>query len=100
MSTEAEQVASEISIRISQLETFSGESLKGEMQQLKKAIIENPAACLLLKEEDVGQLVAALRKITGIAITEASAKTKKATEPKAKKFTAAELAAALEDEDF
>lgn len=98
---ETQQAASEISQRIAQLESLSTENLKGEMQQLKKAIMENPAACLLLKEEDIGQLVISLRKITGVAIQQAQTKTRKASEPKAgKKLSAAELAAALEDEDF
>jgi hypothetical protein len=99
MTTEQDtQCASEISQRISQLESLSGDSLKGEMQELKKAIMENPSACLLLKEEDIGQLVTSLRKITGVAIATAAAKTRKAAEPKAKKMTAAEIAAAFDEE--
>lgn len=102
MSDSAEQIASELSQRISQLESLSEIDLKGEMAQLKKAIIENPAACLLLKEEDIGQMVTSLRKITGQAIVLATTKKK---EPKAaaapkKKMTAAELAAALDSEDW
>lgn len=102
MSSEVEQMASEISQRIQQLESLSAESLKGEMQELKKSLLENPAACLLLREEDVGLLVTSLRKITGQAIISSQTKARKAAEPKVpkKKLTAAELAAALEDEDF
>ena len=99
-----QQAASEISQRISQLEALSEDSLKNEMIELKKAILENPSACLLLKEEDIGQMVTSLRKITGLAIQKAADKTRKpkaeGAAPKAKKLTAAELAAALEDEDF
>ena len=72
------------------------------MMNLKKALLENPQACMLLLPDEIGAMVSSLRKITGIAIATASAKTKKAGEKKAssKKMTAAELAAALEDEDF
>ena len=97
-----EQIYSEISARIQQLEELSGDDLKNEMMNLKKALLENPQACMLLLPDEIGAMVSSLRKITGIAIATASAKTKKAGEKKAssKKMTAAELAAALEDEDF
>ena len=97
-----EQVYSEISQRIKTLEVMSGDDLKNEMMNLKKALLENPQACMLLLPDEIGQMVSSLRKITGIAIATASAKTKKPGEKKsaAKKMTAAELAAALEDEDF
>ena len=98
-----EQIYSEISQRIKQLEELSGDDLKNEMMNLKKALLENPQACMLLLPDEIGAMVSSLRKITGIAIATASAKTgKKKSEsaPKAKKMTAAELAAALEDEDF
>jgi len=39
--TEVAQVASEISIKIKNLCNFDGESLKGEMTSLKKALLEN-----------------------------------------------------------
>ena len=97
-----EQVYSEISQRIKTLEGMSGDDLKNEMMDLKKALLENPQACMLLLPEEIGSLVSSLRKITGIAIATASAKTKKAPGEKkaAKKMTPEELAAALEDEDF
>jgi hypothetical protein len=97
-----EQIASEISARIKALENMAGDGLKNEMQGLKKAILDNPAACFLLHEEDIGSMITALRKITGQAITTATAtKTKTAANPtKQKKLSAEELAAALDDEDF
>ncbi len=99
MTDSNEQVVSEISLRIQQLESFSTEDLKPAMQELKKALLENPAACLLLKEEDIGLLVTHLRKITGVAIASASSKTKTPKEKKetTKKLSAEELAAALDD---
>lgn len=97
-----EQQYSEISLRIKQLEELSGDDLKNEMMNLKKALLENPQACMLLLPDEIGSMVSSLRKITGIAIATASAKTKKTGEKKApaKKMTPEELAAALEDEDF
>ena len=97
-----EQAYSEISQRIKQLESLSGDDLKNEMINLKKALLENPQACMLLLPEEIGSMVSHLRKITGIAIATASAKTNKKKEPKAagKKMTAQELADALNDEDF
>ena len=97
-----EQVYSEISQRIKTLEAMSGDDLKNEMMNLKKALLENPQACMLLLPDEIGSMVSALRKVTGIAIATASAKTNKKKEPKAagKKMTAQELADALNDEDF
>lgn len=97
-----EEVASEISQRIAQLNELSDADLKNEMQSLKAAILENPAATSLLMDEDVGKMVAALRRITGFAISQASKpKTRTATaKPKAKQLSAEELASALDDDDF
>ena len=94
----AEQTYSEISTRIHQLESLATEDLKGEMQQLKKALMENTEACLLMKPEDIGELVKHLVKITGIAITQAP--TVKKTRTAAKKLTAQELQDALNSDEF
>lgn len=98
-----QQIYSEISSRISSLESLMGEDLRNEMTSLKIAIKENPSACMLLLPDEIGTMVSALRKVVGIAIATASAKIKKSpAEKKAttKKMTAEELAAALDDEDF
>ena len=94
-----EMSASEISQRISQLETLMGDDLRNEMSALKQAIMENPSACALLHDTDIGKLVSALRKITGQALASATAKkpTKKEAAPKARKLTQEELNAALDD---
>lgn len=95
---ELQQAASEIQQKIALLTDFSGDSLKLEMQSLKKALLQNPAACSLLLEEDIGLAVASLRRMVGIAVASASAKKTKAPsdkKPTVKKLTAAELAAAL-----
>ena len=86
--TENEVKASEISQRIHQLESLSIEDLKSEMASLKKAILENPQACMLLLDEDIGQMVISIRKITGLAIQTAASKKK---EPRAPKATAKKL---------
>ena len=99
-----ELLAAEISQRIQQLESLGVENLKGEMQQLKRSLIENPAACLLLKDEDIGTLVASLRKITGVAIASAASSTKTKGEKKTavKALSATELAKVLAEagDDF
>ena len=95
-----EQVCSDITLKIRNLESLSGDELKSEMSALKVAIMENPQACALLLPEDIGIMVSSLRKIVGTAIVAASTKKTSAKKPSTKKMTAAELAAALDDEDF
>lgn len=97
-----EQIAADISARIEQLSLLLTDSLKGEMAALKKALLENPAACLLLKSEDIGTLVLTLQKITGKALAQASEKKAKTKTEKATsvKLTAEQLQAALNSEDF
>lgn len=95
---EAVQTASEISARIQQLNALMGEDLSNEMRQLKTALLANPAACLLIKDEDVGMLVTNLRRILNISVASAAAaKEKKPPKEKAPKLTAEQLAAALDD---
>lgn len=96
-----QEKASEIQARIAQLSEMSDADLKTEMQSLKAAIMQNPAACALLLPKDVGAMVAALRRITGFAIQQATtSKAKKEKKPKATPLSAEQLAAALDDEDF
>jgi hypothetical protein len=101
-STDVNEIKSEISTRIALLNNMSEADLKNEMRELKVALKENPAACALLMDEDIGALVSALRKITHKDITEAETKPKKGTKPKAEKvqLSAEQLAAALDDDDF
>lgn len=100
---EQEQVFSEIQTKIANLCNFDGESLKGEMASLKKALLENPAACSLLHDEDIGMAVAALRRMVGVAITEATKPKEKKVKEKQKQLTPLELQAALsliDEDDF
>lgn len=99
---EALQLASEIAARILNLESLFEESLKGEMESLKQCILANPNAAALLKDEDVGTLVANLRRTVSAAVIEANKpKTKGASKGKTKQqFTPEELKAALEAEGW
>lgn len=63
MPTEAENMAHEIRLRIQALSDLSTTDLKFEMDDLKQVLIKNPAACALLLPEDIGQAVAAIKKI-------------------------------------
>lgn len=100
--SETSQVAADITAKIELLNSLSGENLKGEMFALKKTLLANPAACLLLKDEDIGELVLALRRMTGIALSAASVSKaeKRAPKEKAKKLTAEELQLALNSDEF
>jgi hypothetical protein len=88
------QVMEDLRPRIDQLQDLQGDDLSEAMKELKKALMENPAATQLLLPEDIGKLVEALRRITGEAITSAATKPKK---EKAKPLSAEELAAAFEE---
>jgi hypothetical protein len=101
-STDINQIHSEIATRIRLLNEMSEASLRDEMRELKTALKENPSACALLMDEDIGLLVSNLRRLTKKEITEADSKPKrtaKAKEP-AVKMSAIDLAAALDDDDF
>lgn len=50
--------------------TEDGDSLRGEMDELKRALRANPAACASLLPDDIGQMVDALMKVTGKEIEE------------------------------
>lgn len=94
---EIEQISYEMKQKIKTLCDFDGDSLKGEMIELKKAILDNPAACSLLMPEEIGVLVSSIRKILGVAIATANApKEKKVSVKKAStKLTPEELSAQL-----
>ena len=72
----AQQAYADILPRIDALTALSGEDLGKEMGILKKALIENPDACSIMLPQDIGKMVEALRRITGQALSEATAKPK------------------------
>ena len=91
-------ITSELQLRIQSLAALSTVDLANEMQSLKRALLENPSACALLMDEDVGLLVAALRKKEGIALAAATEKaTKKTPKTKEPKMSSQQIAEALED---
>ena len=99
VASEVSQLAAEIQSRIANLEALFDESLEGEMDSLKLCLVENPSAAALLKDEDVGLLVAALRRTVSAAVMEAVA-TKAKPKAEKKKFTAEELQKVLDEEGF
>lgn len=100
LSNETSQFASEISARIANLESLFEQPLRAEMDDLKRCLVENPSAAALMKDEDVGRLVANLRRTVDAAILEANKpKEKKTAAKKTKQLTKEEMQAAL-DEGF
>lgn len=101
-SNDNNQIHSEIATRIRLLNEMSEANLKDEMRELKVALKENPAACALLMDEDIGLLVSNLRRLTKKEISEAESKPKRGTKTKEPvvKMSAIDLAAALDDDDF
>ncbi len=94
------QLAAEIQARIINLSSLFEENLEGEMDSLKACLIENPSAAALLKDEDVGLLVASLRRTVSAAVMEAVASKEKPKKAATKKFTAEELQKVLDEEGF
>jgi hypothetical protein len=66
------QAYADIKARLDTLAEMSGTDLESGMKELKKALMQNPTACMLMEDADIGQLVIALRKLTGEALIEAS----------------------------
>ena len=98
-SMETTQLVSEIQARIKALESLFEESLTGEMDALKEALVQNPSAAALLKDEDIGLLVANLRRTVASALSDAAESKKKPAKDKAKtRMTKEEIEAALEAE--
>lgn len=94
----AQQAYSDVLPRINGLVALSGEALEKEMSILKKALIENPDACAIMLPEDIGKMVAALRTMTGQALSEAVAKPKgKGKAPKQLALTAEAMEAAFDE---
>lgn len=78
VATETPLTAEQIKAMIAQLSvTEDGEPLRGAMDDLKKALKANPAACATLLPEEIGAMVSVLKKITGRDIEEAASGKKK-----------------------
>jgi hypothetical protein len=80
------QAYADIRERIDRLNELADMNLENAMKELKKALMANPAAVSLMEDSDIGQLVIALRKITGEAIAEAAKDNKPGRKPKNKQI--------------
>ena len=89
----AEQAYSDIKARLDAIVSLSEENLKTAMQDLKKALMQNPNAISLMLPSDIGQMVIALRKMTGVEIAKAetTAKAGKVSKKKEAILTAEQM---------
>lgn len=92
----AEQIltatADEIKAKLDNLAGLAELDLKKAMGELKQMLLDNPSAVQAMQPEDLGQLVAAQRRMVGAAAE--VAKTKKASggrKPAAKKLSVEDL---------
>ena len=79
MSKETRKSYKDIRNLVSSLRDTEDESLADAMSDLKKSLIQNPQACMLMLDEEIGSMTIALRRLTQEAMV-ASIK-----EPKEKK---------------
>jgi hypothetical protein len=78
------QAYADIKSKLDLLVSMSDEDLPSAMSSLKKALMSNPAAVSLMLDADIAQMVIALRRITGEAITEAAKEKKPGRKTKEK----------------
>lgn len=71
---ETRQAYSDLKERINNLCTLSDTDLKNAMTELKKALMQNTNAVALMLPSDIGQMVIALRKMTGVELAKAEEK--------------------------
>lgn len=96
-SAEAEASLDLIKARIAELQTMDGLDLSLAMDGLKALILANPSACSQLLPEDVGDMVGALRRMTGNTKAAAQAAPTKGRKAKAPAMLdAADLSALLD----
>lgn len=93
--TTPEQSYADLQQRIQELNDLSGDNLAKAMIDLKKALMANPDACKLMLPEEVGQMVAALRRITSQHAVAESLKPKGRGAAKPKALTEEEMNAAF-----
>lgn len=71
---ETKQAYSDIKQRIDALVSLSDLDLKTAMTELKKSLMQNTNAVALMLPSDIGQMVIALRKMTGVELAKAEEK--------------------------
>lgn len=84
---EVKQGYRDIKGRVLALGATDDDDLATAMTELKKALLQNPNACLLMLDEDIGKMTLALRRLTQEALVEGT-KAKAEKKPGAKKKTA------------
>lgn len=91
---EVKQGYRDIKGRVLSLGGTGDDDLAGAMTELKKALLSNPNACLLMLDEDIGKMTIALRRLTQEALVEGkAAKAKKEPGTRTKKTTQVALTA-------
>lgn len=71
---ETKQAYSDLKVRLDNLVSLSDLDLKTAMTELKKALMQNTNAVALMLPSDIGQMVIALRKMTGVELAKAEEK--------------------------
>lgn len=71
---ETKQAYSDLKVRLDSLVSLSDLDLKTAMTELKKALMQNTNAVALMLPSDIGQMVIALRKMTGVELAKAEEK--------------------------
>lgn len=92
--TNTQQQYAGIRAKIDDLESRMGSDLKVAMEELKIALRSNPEACELMLDEDIGEMVKALRRMTMQDVIE----TKEPGKKKPKATTMAALTTAMLEE--
>lgn len=94
----AEQAYADMKQQLDALVSMSADDLKPAMQNLKRSLMQNPNAVALMLPSDIGQMVIALRKMTGVELAKAADGKKTATKAKKEKtMTAEELEDAFKE---
>lgn len=69
---EIQQGYRDIKGRVEELADTDDDDLADAMSQLKKSLLANPSACLLMLDEDIGKMTIALRRLTQEALVAAT----------------------------
>lgn len=78
-SAEVQQSYKEIKNLVYSLQDTDDDDLVDAMSKLKKALLANPNACLLMLDQDIGKMTIALRRVTQEALIEATKEKKPKT---------------------
>ena len=93
---EVKQGYRDIKGRVLALSATEDDDLALAMTELKKALLQNPNACLLMLDEDIGKMTLALRRLTQEALVEGT-KAKAEKKPGVKSKKTAQIPLSAED---